>query len=151
MQATATGYTPFDRAGDVLKFEANPLDAIFAPKNVAVIGASETQGSVGRTILWNLISNPFGGAVFPVNPKRPSLLGIKAYPTIKDVPDPVDLAVIVTPAPSIPGIIGECIEAGVKGAIIISAGFKEIGPEGVKLEQQILEQSQKSGMRIIGP
>ena len=141
----------FDPSNDVYHYTTSPLKSIFAPVNVAVIGATEKDGSVGRTILWNLISSPFGGAVFPVNPKRPSLLGIKAYPTIKDVPDPVDLAVIVTPSPSIPGIIGECIEAGVKGAIIISAGFKEIGPEGVKLEQQILEQSQKSGMRIIGP
>jgi acetyltransferase len=141
----------FDPSNDVYHYTTSPLKSIFAPVNVAVIGATEKEGSVGRTILWNLISSPFGGAVFPINPKRPSLLGIKAYPTIKDVPDPVDLAVIVTPSPSIPGIIGECIEAGVKGAIIISAGFKEIGPEGVKLEQQILEQSQKSGMRIIGP
>lgn len=145
------GQKQFDPSNDVYHYTTSPLKNIFAPLNVAVIGATEKEGSVGRTILWNLISSPFGGAVFPVNPKRPSLLGIKAYPTIKDVPDPVDLAVIVTPAPSIPGIIGECIEAGVKGAIIISAGFKEIGPEGVKLEQQILEQSQKSGMRIIGP
>src|SRR5438045_4022000 len=82
--------------------QQHPLNAIFEPKSIAVIGATEKAGSVGRTILWNLISNPFGGTVFPINPKRPSLLGIKAYPTIKDVPDPVDLAVIVTPAPSIP-------------------------------------------------
>jgi acetyltransferase len=141
----------FDPSNDVYHYTTSPLKSIFSPLNVAVIGATEKEGSVGRTILWNLISSPFGGTVFPVNPKRPSLLGIKTYPTIKDVPDPVDLAVIVTPAPSIPGIIGECIEAGVKGAIIISAGFKETGPEGVKLEQQILEQSQRSGMRIIGP
>ncbi|MGC1379014.1 MAG: bifunctional acetate--CoA ligase family protein/GNAT family N-acetyltransferase [Anaerolineales bacterium] len=131
--------------------ELSALQVFFAPRSVAVIGATEKAGSVGRNILWNLISSPFGGAVFPINPKRPSLLGIKAYPTIKDAPDPVDLAVIVTPAPAIPGIIGECVQAGVKGAIIISAGFKEIGPEGAKLEQQILEQSRKSGMRIIGP
>src|SRR4051794_35288770 len=120
MQATATGYTPFDRAGDVLKFEANPLDAIFAPKNVAVIGATETQGSVGRTILWNLISNPFGGTVFPVNPKRPSILGIKSYPSIGAVPDRVDLAVLVTPASSVPGLIGECVAAGVPGGGCLS-------------------------------
>ena len=79
--------------------ERQPLDAIFAPRNVAVIGATEKAGSVGRTILWNLISNPFGGTVFPVNPKRPSVLGIKAYPSIAAVPEQVDLAVIVTPAP----------------------------------------------------
>ncbi len=145
------GEARFDPSNDVYQYSANPLKSIFAPSNVAVIGATEKEGSVGRTILWNLISSPFGGAVFPVNPKRPSLLGIKAYPTIKDVPDPVDLAVIVTPAPSIPGIIGECIQAGVKGAIVISAGFKEIGPEGAKLEQEILEQTRKSGMRVVGP
>lgn len=145
------GDARLDPSHDVYQYTTNPLKSIFAPKNVAVIGATEKEGSVGRTILWNLISSPFGGAVFPINPKRPSLLGIKAYPTIKDVPDPVDLAVIVTPAPSIPGIIGECIETGVKGAIVISAGFKEIGPEGVRLEQQILEQTRKSGMRVVGP
>jgi len=135
----------------VYQYSTNPLKSIFAPSNVAVIGATEKEGSVGRTILWNLISSPFGGAVFPVNPKRPSLLGIKAYPTISDVPDPVDLAVIVTPAPSIPNIVGECIESGVKGAIIISAGFKEVGPEGARLEQEILLQTRKSGMRVVGP
>ena len=80
-----------------------PLDAIFAPRAVAVIGATEKAGSVGRTILWNLISNPFGGTVYPVNPKRPNVLGIKAYPTIADVPEPVDLAVVVTPAATVPG------------------------------------------------
>src|SRR5664279_4884658 len=103
------------------------LDVIFSPKNVAVIGATERQDSVGRTILWNLISNPFGGTVFPVNPTRSSILGIRAYPNIAAVPEPVDLAVIVTPAPTVPGVIQECIDAGVKGAIIISAGFKEAG------------------------
>src|SRR4029078_7081662 len=96
-------------------------------------------GSVGRTILWNLISNPFGGTVFPVNPKRASILGIKSYPIISDVPAKVDLAVIVTPAPTVPDLIGECVDAGVKGAIIISAGFKEIGPEGVELERRVME------------
>ena len=142
---------PFDRAADVLKFEPNPLDAIFAPKNVAVIGATETQGSVGRTIVWNLISNPFGGTVFPVNPKRPSILGIKTYPGIKEVPAKVDLAVIVTPAPSVPDIISECVEAGVKGAIIISAGFKEVGEKGAALEAQIMEHARRGRMRIVGP
>jgi acetyltransferase len=126
-------------AHDVLRYETNPLDAIFNPKSVAVIGATEREGSVGRTIVWNLMTNSFGGTIFPVNPKRSSILGIKAYPSISAVPEQVDLAVIVTPAPTVPDIIRECVEAGVKGAIIISAGFKEIGPEGVFLEQQILE------------
>jgi len=126
-----------------------PLDAIFRPGNVAVIGATERPGSVGRTVLWNLISTPFGGTVFPVNPKRPSVLGIKAYPSIKDVPDRVDLAVVITPAPTVPGVIAECAAAGVKGAIVISAGFKEIGATGVALEQQLLANAGQ--MRIIGP
>ena len=146
-----TAWSKFDPSHDVYQYTANPLKSIFAPKNVAVIGATEKEGSVGRTILWNLISSPFGGAVFPVNPKRPSLLGIKAYPSIKDVPDQVDLAVIVTPSTSIPGIIAECAEAGVKGAIVISAGFKEIGPAGVELERQLLENARKGGMRVVGP
>ena len=146
-----TTWSRFDPSHDVYQYTTNPLQSIFAPKNVAVIGATEKQGSVGRTILWNLISSPFGGAVFPINPKRPSLLGIKAYPTIRDVPDQVDLAVIVTPSTSIPGIIAECAEAGVKGAIVISAGFKEVGPAGVELERQLLLNAHKGGMRIVGP
>ncbi|MGK7901163.1 MAG: bifunctional acetate--CoA ligase family protein/GNAT family N-acetyltransferase [Hormoscilla sp.] len=140
-----------DPAHDVIRYEHQPLDAIFAPKTVAVIGATEKAGSVGRTILRNLIDSPFGGTVFPVNPKRKSVLGIKAYPNIAQVPDRVDLAIVVTPAPTVPGIISECAEAGVKGAIIISAGFKEVGPEGIELERQILQQAHKSQMRIIGP
>ena len=96
-----------DPAHNLLRYERQPLDAIFAPKNVAVIGATEKAGSVGRTLLWNLISSPFGGTVFPVNPKRPSVLGIKAYPNIAAVPEPVDLAVVVTPAPTVPGVIAE--------------------------------------------
>lgn len=151
LQQMTPNYPPFDRAADVLKFEANPLDAIFTPKNVAVIGATETLGSVGRTILWNLISNPFGGTVFPVNPKRPSILGIKSYPTISDVPAKLDLAVIVTPAPTVPDIIGDCVNANIKGAIIISAGFKEVGPAGVELERRVMENARRGRMRIIGP
>ncbi len=141
----------FDPVHDVLHYQPQPLDAIFAPKNVAVIGATENIGSVGRTILWNLISTPFGGAVFPVNPKRNSVLGIKAYPSIAEVPEVVDLAVVVTPAPSIPPIIQDCVDVGVKGAIVISAGFKEIGPQGSELEHQILEAIRPNKMRVIGP
>ncbi|GIV79603.1 bifunctional acetate--CoA ligase family protein/GNAT family N-acetyltransferase [Litorilinea aerophila] len=135
----------------VSAYRRHPLDAIFAPKTVAVIGATEKEGAVGRTILWNLISHPFGGTVFPVNPNRSSVLGIHAYPKIADVPAQVDLAVIVTPALTVPGIIEECVEAGVKGAIIISAGFKEIGKAGAQLEQKILRRAQSAKMRIIGP
>ncbi len=132
-------------------YRRHPLDAIFAPKNVAVIGATERPNSVGRTLLWNLISHPFGGAVFPINPKRNNILGIRTYATIADTPDQVDLAVIVTPARTVPDVIEECVQAGVKGAIVISAGFKEIGEEGVQLEQEILKKARQAKMRIIGP
>ncbi len=131
--------------------EADSLDAIFSPKNVAVIGASERLGSVGRTILWNLISSPFGGTVFPVNPTRSSVLGIRAYPNVASLPEQVDLAVVVTPAHTVPGVIEECVAAGIKGAIIISAGFKERGPEGAELERQILATARAADMRIVGP
>ena len=141
----------FDSTHDILRYERQALDTIFAPKTIAVIGATETLGSVGRTILWNLISSPFGGTVFPINPKRPSVLGIKAYPTISDVPEPVDLAVVVTPAQTVPGIISDCVDFGVKSAIIISAGFKETGENGVELERLIMEHAHRGNMRIIGP
>ena len=144
-----TDLTPAPREG--LSEHRLPLDAIFAPRAVAVIGATEKAGSVGRAILWNLISSPFGGTVYPVNPKRPNVLGIRSYPEIAAVPEPVDLAVIVTPAPTVPQVIGDCVKAGVKGAIIISAGFKEIGPQGAELERQVLEQARRGRMRLIGP
>ncbi|WP_460204986.1 bifunctional acetate--CoA ligase family protein/GNAT family N-acetyltransferase [Scytonema sp. NUACC21] len=140
-----------DRAYDILRSEYRPLDAIFAPKAIAVIGATERPGSVGRTVLWNLISNSFGGTVYPVNPQRRSVLGIKAYPNIAAVPEQVDLVVIATPAPTVPGIISDCVDVGVKGAIILSAGFKETGAAGVELEKQVLEQVRRGKMRLIGP
>src|SRR5919112_1320688 len=127
-----------DPAHDVLGYEQQQLDSIFRPETVAVIGASERPGGVGRTIMWNLVSSPFGGTVFPVNSRRPSVLGIKASPSIPEVPASVELAVIVSPAPTVPGIIRECAEAGVEGAVIISAGFRETGPEGAELERQVL-------------
>lgn len=137
--------------GVLSTYRRHPLDAIFAPESVAVIGATEKEDSVGRTLLWNLIRHPFGGTVFPVNPKRSNVLGIRAYPTVAAVPDPIDLAVIATPAPTVPSVVDECVQTGVKGAIIISAGFKEIGAEGARLEQQILEKARRAKMRIIGP
>ena len=140
-----------DPAHDVLHYGRQALDSIFAPKSVAVIGATETPGSVGRTIVWNLMSSTFGGTIYPVNPKRTSILGIKAYPSLSAVPEVVDLIVVVTPAATIPNIIKEAVDIGVKSAIIISAGFKETGPAGVELERQILEHARRGGMRIIGP
>src|SRR3954452_20822217 len=125
-----------DSAHDVLRQERQPLDAIFAPKNVAVIGATETAGSVGRTLLWNLLRHPFGGTVYPVNPKRAAVLGVRAYPNVAAIPEKIDLAVVATPAPTVPDVIRQCADAGVRGAIVISAGFKELGPSGQDLERQ---------------
>ena len=106
---------------------------------------------MGRSILWNLISSPFGGTVYPVNPTRASVLGIRAYPSLASLPEPVTLAVIATPAATVPGIIRECGAAGVQGAIIISAGFRESGPHGAQLEQEILAEARRARMRLIGP
>jgi acetyltransferase len=128
-----------------------PLDVFFSPKTVAVVGATENANTVGRTVLWNLVTSPFGGTVYPVNPKRPSVLGVKAYKSITEIPEQVDLAVIVTPPPSIPGIIRECGENGVRAAVVISAGFKEIGPEGAALERKLLEEARAANVRVIGP
>ena len=132
-------------------FETSALNVFFAPRSVAVIGATEKAGSVGRSILWNLISSPFGGTVFPVNAKRGSVLGIKAYPSIGSVPQEVDLAVIITPAGTVPGLVRECGEAGVRGIVVISAGFREIGPAGAELERQVVAEAQRYGIRLIGP
>lgn len=136
---------------DILRRRPHPLDIFFKPRSVAVIGASEREGSVGRSLLRNLISSLFGGTVFPVNPKRASVLGIKSYPAIGAIPEAVDLALVATSASTVPHVMSECARAGVKGAIIISAGFKECGPEGARLEAEILRATRPSRMRVIGP
>src|SRR5258708_38582722 len=97
----------------------HPLDSIFAPKSVAVVGANEKDGSVGRTVLWNLMNTPFGGPIYPVNPTRPSVMGIKAYPKLSVLPEKPELVVVTTPAASIPAIIGEAADLGIPGAIVI--------------------------------
>ena len=126
------------------------LDAMFAPDSVAVIGATDRPGTVGRTVLENLLHG-FQGAVYAVNTKHEKVLGLKAYKSIRNIPRPVDLAVVATPAATVPQLIGECVDAGAKSAVVISAGFKERGAEGIALEQQIQEQLRRSSMRLIGP
>jgi acetyltransferase len=139
-----------DPAHDVLGSEHRPLDEIFNPKTVAVIGASDRAGSVGRNVLWNLLSTPFGGTVYPVNAKRDSILGIRAYKDLASIPESVDLVVLTTPASSVPGLIQEAVDLGVPAGIVISAGFKESGEEGKALERQI-SKIIAGKMRIIGP
>ncbi|MHC4406240.1 MAG: bifunctional acetate--CoA ligase family protein/GNAT family N-acetyltransferase [Planctomycetota bacterium] len=128
------------------------LDKIFNPQRVAVIGASDTPTSVGYTVLNNLIGSGFRGVVYPVNPKRESVQGIQAYQDVASLPKAPDLAVVCTPSKTVPGIIRECGDAGTRGIVIISAGFREIGEEGRELERQVLEEKVKfDGMRILGP
>ncbi len=129
----------------------SPLECMFAPKSVAVIGATDREGTVARTLLQNLQTLQFSGQIYPVNPKRESVLGLRCYPAISSVPKQVDLAVIVTPSPTVASVVGECIDTGVRACVVISAGFKERGSEGIKLEQAIRQQLRRSKMRLIGP
>jgi acetyltransferase len=135
---------------DVLRAEAHPLDPIFNPKSVALVGASERAGSVGRNVLWNLLSSPFGGTIFPVNPKRSNILGVRTYPSVRELPEVPDLVVITTPASTVPGVLRESVELGIPGGIVISAGFKETGAPGIALEREVMEII-SGKMRIIGP
>jgi acetyltransferase len=126
------------------------LDALFKPRSVAVVGASATRGSVGSTLVRNLIENSFGGVVHPVNPKRHAVHGVRCYPDLAAIPEPVDLAVIATPAAGVPELIRQCADQSIPGAIVISAGFAELGPQGKELEAKIREAA-RGKVRIVGP
>ena len=127
------------------------LDKIFNPRSVAIIGASDEEGTVGYALMKNFTEHDFEGKIYPVNIRKTEIHGLKAYQTVEQIPEPIDLAVIATPAKTVPDIVEQCGKAGVKGIIIISAGFKEIGPEGKALEDKILEIKKKYSLRIIGP
>ncbi len=129
----------------------DPLDSIFAARSVAVVGATEKAGSVGRGVLWNLMNTPFGGPIYPVNPTRPSVLGIKAYPKLSALPEKPDLVVVTTPAPSVPTVIAEAADLGIPAAVVIPGGFRETGPAGLELERQILAHARRGHLRLIGP
>ena len=109
---------------------------MFNPKTVALIGATEKEGAVGRTILENLLQSK-KGKIFPVNPHRKWVLDVESYPSITSVPEHVNLAVVATPARSVPEVVEECGRAGVEGLLIISAGFKDIGEAGKRLENEV--------------
>ncbi len=127
------------------------LDKIFKPHVVAVIGASDTEGTVGYAVAANFVRGVFEGKAYFVNNHKTELLGVKAYPTVGAVPETVDLAIIATPAKTVSGIVEECGRAGVKGVVILSAGFKETGPAGKALEDEVLEVARRYGIRIVGP
>ena len=125
------------------------LHAMFAPRSVAVVGATDRGGSVGRSVFENLLSFP--GEVFAVNAKHSTVLGRRAWPSLAAIGSPVDLAVIATPASTVMGIVRDCVACGVKAAVIISAGFKETGAEGARLEHEVLAEARRNGLRIVGP
>lgn len=127
------------------------LDKIFSPKSIAIVGASDEEGTVGHVLIKNLIDLQYKGKIFPVNIRKSEILGYKVYASVEQIPEPIDMAVIATPARTVPDVAEQCGKAGIPALIIISAGFKEIGAEGKQLEQRVDEVRKKYGMRIIGP
>jgi acetyltransferase len=127
------------------------LNCFFAPESVAIIGASEREDSVGNRLLSNMMEAGFQGGLYPVNDKRETVLGLKAYPVLDAIPDSVDLAVIATPAATVPGIMRQCGEKGVAAAVVISAGFSELGEAGRRLEREVLDIARRYAIRVIGP
>ncbi len=127
------------------------LTELFEPRSVAVFGASDRAGAVGTLVFANMVEAGFSGEVYPVNPKYSEIQGHKAYPDIDSIDKPVDLAVITTPATTVPGIINSCGEHGVRAAVILSAGFREVGAQGLKLEKALVQNARRYGLRFLGP
>ncbi len=127
------------------------LEAFFRPSSVAVIGASRDPDKLGYAVLANLVEGGFAGALYPVNPKADEILGLKAYPSVLDIPAAVDLAVIVIPYPFVPAVLEECGRKGIPAAVVISAGFREAGKEGLERERELIEIARRYGIRVIGP
>ena len=127
------------------------LDFIFNPSSIAVIGASEDRRKVGHVIFRNLIEQGFKGKVYPVNVKRKEILGRKCYSSVKDIPDKIDLAIIAIPAKGVLPVIKDCADQGVKGVVVITAGFREIGGEGIQLEKEITKIVKEAKMKMVGP
>lgn len=127
------------------------LNAFFSPKNVALIGATDKHGSVGRTVLLNLSHGSFAKKLYAINPKRSEVLGVPSFPSVSALPEPLDLAIVVTPALTVPDVISECVDSGVKAVVVISAGFRERGAEGAALEAKIREHLKRGNTRVIGP
>ena len=127
------------------------LHRVFAPKSIAVIGATTRADSVGYRVFMNMIEAGFKGDLYPVNPNYPEIAGKPCYPSVKAIGKPVDVAVVVTPAKTVPGLIRECGEQGIRGAVVISAGFREVGAQGNRLEEEMVDAARRYGLRIIGP
>lgn len=128
-----------------------PLDAIMCPRSVAVVGASTTPGKVGHDIFVNILKGGFTGTLYPVNPTARSISSVRAYPSIKEVPDQVDLGIVILPPKAALQSVQDAVARGVKGIVIVSAGFREVGPEGREIEDRMVAVCREAGVRIIGP
>ncbi len=127
------------------------LSSIFEAKSLAVIGASNREGSVGHSIFYNLIHNGYQGILYPVNPKNPSVIGVKAYPSILEVPDEVECAVLIVPSDMTSKVLEQCGQKKIKAAVIVSAGFKEVGGDGIKYEEDCKKVAAKYSISLVGP
>ncbi|GBC59376.1 acyl-CoA synthetase [Desulfonema ishimotonii] len=127
------------------------LDAIFSPRSVAVVGASASPGKVGHDIFANILKGGYKGILYPVNPKAKSILSVRAYPSVRDIPDSIDLAMIILPPALALKAVEDAVEKGVKGVVIVSAGFREVGAEGRAVEDRIVDMCRKAGVRLVGP
>ena len=123
----------------------------FEPRSLAVVGASKTPGKAGNEILVNLLANGYRGKVFPINPGGEEILGFKSYGSVKEIPEPVDLAVFIVPADKTLGPLRECAEKKIPAVVIASGGYAEVDEAGARLQEEILKVARSSGMRIIGP
>lgn len=130
---------------------AQKFDSLFNPRSLTLVGASANQYKWGSVILSHIITGHFKGKVYPVNPKEKEILSLKAYSNVKALPETPDLAVVVTPPFSVPQVLQECAEKGIKAAVIITAGFAEVGAEGEKLQREVVNIARKSGMILVGP
>lgn len=131
--------------------ERSALDVILKPRSIAVVGASRQPNTIGHQIVSNLLARGFTGTVYPVNPKADAIHSIHAYPSVSDIPGPVDVAVIVVPKEHVLAVAEDCARAGVRGLVVISSGFREIGPEGAERERQLMALVRRTGMRMVGP
>lgn len=127
------------------------LSSLFTPRSVALFGASDREDSVGGVVFKNLRTSGFKGEIYAINPKRAEVQGVKAYPSLEAIGEHVELAVVATPAPTIPGIVESCGEHGVRMMLILSAGFREIGKEGIRLEERVVALARRYGIRLMGP
>jgi acetyltransferase len=130
---------------------SHDLSVFFRPNGVCVIGASSDQQKLGHGVVRNLQAVRYQGPVYPVNPNEDAILGYKVYPSVADVPDPVELAVIAVPAPIVSAQVEACGKRGIKGVIIISSGFREVGPDGEAREREIKRVADEYGIRVLGP